>query len=220
MKQFTINPNDYMQLPMPAWQKNNALCYIWANPAWKAFAHRYRENWQGLNDLDVFPLGIASEMETDDLYALKNGVSNREIVINDINGRETTLQIHRIPHSDSNGVIIGITALAFDVTYKKMLIAQMSSMISEMESQRYALHRHAIVSIINSKGVFIYVSDPFCALTGYSRKELLSASRFEVGLQTDTDLQGLLEQLEPLQSINFTTHGNKKAVKNSGWNPS
>ena len=211
MKQFTINPNDYMPLPMPAWQKDNALCYIWANPAWKAFAHRFRENWLGLNDLDIFPLGIASEMETDDLYALNNGASTREIVINDIHGRETTLQIQRIPHSDSNGEIIGITALAFDVTYKKMLITQMSNMIAEIESQRYALHRHAIVSITNSKEGFIYVSDPFCTLTGYSRQELLSANRFEIGLTPDTDLQGSLEQLEPLQSVNFTTHGNKKS---------
>lgn len=193
------------QLPLPAWQKDASLCYLWANSAWQSFAQNNTEEWQGKYDKDLFSDHIAKMIEKGDLFSFNNGVTNEEITLKGKNGQEKTMQLHRIPHYDSDGKITGITALAIDISYSKLLLQQMENMMSEMDIQRNALNTNALIAITTDNGRFVYVSKPFCQLTGYSKKELLALTRFEIGLVPDENFSRSLQALKPLQALQFET---------------
>jgi len=49
----------------------------------------------------------------------------------------------------------------------------LSDKVRELDRQKMALDEHAIVSISDGEGTIIYANDKFCAITGYSRAELI-----------------------------------------------
>ncbi|MFQ5461962.1 MAG: ATP-binding protein [Phycisphaerae bacterium] len=51
--------------------------------------------------------------------------------------------------------------------------AQLRRAFNEVESQKFALDEHAIVSITDTAGNITYTNDSFCEISGYMREELL-----------------------------------------------
>jgi hypothetical protein len=46
----------------------------------------------------------------------------------------------------------------------------------DLESQKFALDQHAIVSVTDTAGVILYANEKFCALTGYTMGELIGTN--------------------------------------------
>ena len=82
-----------------------------------------------------------------------------------------------------NNEIIAISGISKDITARKeadIKLLQAKEMIEaslhELEHQKFALDQHAIVDIRDDNGKIIYVNDNFCAMSGYSREELIGNS--------------------------------------------
>jgi len=60
-----------------------------------------------------------------------------------------------------------------DISERKKVELALSEKVRELDSQKFALDEHAIVSIADVKGNITYVNDKFCTISGYSREELL-----------------------------------------------
>ena len=56
------------------------------------------------------------------------------------------------------------------------LVAQQEARRLELANQRFAMDQHAIVSITDTTGAILYVNDKFCAISGFTRDELIGKS--------------------------------------------
>ena len=53
---------------------------------------------------------------------------------------------------------------------------QRADLRRDLESQKFALDQHAIVSVTDTRGRILYANDKFCALTGYGLDELIGVN--------------------------------------------
>ncbi|NHQ87386.1 PAS domain S-box protein [Iodobacter sp. HSC-16F04] len=196
--------------PFPAWQKDASLHYIWANAGWSDFSKNKSEQWLGGTDFDFFDKEIAQKIEDGDRYCLQAGISDEEISLTNSKGQERILKIHRMHYYDESNNLSGISALAIDITYNKVLLRQMENIISEVEIQRHALHKNALITITRQDGSFIYASEPFCLLSGYTQSELLQTNRFDIGLIYSAESLKSIQAILPYETLRFETCAKSK----------
>ncbi|HXH37787.1 MAG TPA: PAS domain S-box protein [Thermoanaerobaculia bacterium] len=88
------------------------------------------------------------------------------------------------PVRDAAGSVIRITGVATDITERKLMLDQLLQARKELERLfnerdrelkyvKAALDEHAIVAFTNAHGTIQFVNDKFCAISQYSREELL-----------------------------------------------
>jgi PAS domain S-box-containing protein len=77
------------------------------------------------------------------------------------------------PWRDDSGAIGGIVIASEDITARKQAEAALHGSLKDVEDLKTALDEHAIVAITDSMGVITYANDKFCAISQYSREELL-----------------------------------------------
>jgi PAS domain S-box-containing protein len=95
-------------------------------------------------------------------------------------GKKIDVSVTISPIRDRKGVIVGVSKIARDITehrqaeqaLKKSLAAS-EAVLKELADQKFALDQHAIVAITDVQGTITYVNDKFCAISKYSKAELI-----------------------------------------------
>jgi PAS domain S-box-containing protein len=78
-----------------------------------------------------------------------------------------------VPFLNEQGKPRQYVAIRADITERKRAEEQLRSSFNEVTELRTALDEHAIVAITDPQGKITYVNDKFCAISKYSREELL-----------------------------------------------
>jgi PAS domain S-box-containing protein len=77
------------------------------------------------------------------------------------------------PYKNGKGEVIGIQGTIQDITEKTLAEQKIQEKAKEINDIKSALDESAIVAITDQKGVFSYVNENFCALSKYTKEELL-----------------------------------------------
>lgn len=120
----------------------------------------------GRRDEDICDAESAARLTTIKRHVIETGQSFCGRVEFTMSGSTRVLDVLIEANRSQDGAITGLTGIGFDITEQSQTELQLAF-------QKYALDQHAIVAITDNKGVITYVNDKFCAISGYSREELM-----------------------------------------------
>lgn len=157
----------------------------WVNPAF--------ETLTGYTEQEVIGRSPAFlQTENTDLTEVQRlsdhlaaGVPYRGELLNQTkSGQEYWIDLEIQPILNDKSQLVGYMAIETDVTERKMVQQRLETALRDNQALLTTLHLHSIVAVTDEQALMLDVNEAFCALTGYSRPELLGKnhSMFASGL--------------------------------------
>ncbi len=166
-----------LSIPMPVWFKDAASRIVWCNTGFEKLAGMSSEQLKGRHETTIWGEEAGSALVESDRKALESGQSLRQdIRLATPVGMEGHYIITRTPIAAATGGERGLLCVAQDLTTMERMYDLLAQTNSELQAQKTALDEHAIVSIADTGGDIRYVNDKFCAISGYSRDELIGSN--------------------------------------------
>jgi PAS domain S-box-containing protein len=103
----------------------------------------------------------------------ENARETSRTIVNAKDGTRRQIAENIAAIKDRDGRTIGTVAVLRDVTEEHRSRRQIESLLRELKDLKLALDEHDIVSIADALGRITFVNDKFCAISGYTREELI-----------------------------------------------
>jgi two-component system NtrC family sensor kinase len=164
-------------IPVPVWFKDTAARIAWFNGSFEKMADRPGSAIAGQQERAIWGEEAGQQSELEDKRALESGQTTRhDRRLTPLNSeRQGHYTIARTPVAE-NGNWKGVLCVAHDHTAMERMNDLLEQTNQELQAQKTALDEHAIVSIADIGGFITYVNDKFCAISGYSRENLIGRS--------------------------------------------
>ena len=163
-----------MSMPVPVWFKDTESRIVWCNEGFEAMAGQARGALAGKGEVDIWGCVEGLKNDLEDQQAMEAGqtlLQDRHLTA--ANGEEGHYIIARTPIPSGKDDWKGVLCVAQDLTTLERMNDRLEQANLELQAQKTALDEHAIVSIADISGRITYVNDKFCAISGYTREELL-----------------------------------------------
>lgn len=119
------------------------------------------------------PDGKTREAGITDLALRGVPVSHVETVRIRKDGSAMDVVVSVVAIRDDQGRITGACEIARDISEQKRAELHLLATVGELKNIKAALDEHSIVAITDAAGKITYVNDKFCAISQYSREELI-----------------------------------------------
>ena len=161
-------------IPQLAWVASADGHVYWYNQRWYAYTgttpqQMAEHGWQRVHHAESVP--VVTEAWN---AAIANGVAfEMEFPLRAADGQYRTFLTRIEPLRDDSGKLLNWFGTNTDVEELKQTETQLKASFKEVSDLKRAQDEHAIVAITDPKGKITYVNDKFCAISKYSREELL-----------------------------------------------
>jgi diguanylate cyclase (GGDEF)-like protein/PAS domain S-box-containing protein len=147
---------------------------IWVNPAFERLSGYTIEDMRGHRPGDILQGDGTTEASR---RVLAEAIRTRTPCTTDIvnyrrDGSSYVSEISLRPIFDEAGAVSHFVAVQRDVSDQRRLAEESV----DLHAYRRALDQQAIVSVTDARGRITFVNDNFCAISGYSRDELIGAT--------------------------------------------
>jgi PAS domain S-box-containing protein len=162
---------DAMPSMIGYWDRN--LINRFANHAYVAFSKVGLRSISGMHMRDVLGEALFENDRPHRAAVFRGESPTFDVVIPDrVSGKNHHSLAHYIPDV-VNGEVQGFYVMVHDITEVTESKQRLIELMRENDALLSTLQTYALVSIADRRGKITYVNDAFCALSGYSREELL-----------------------------------------------
>jgi len=166
-------------MPALIWFKDTENRILLVNQRLAEAAGKTVAEIEGKSARDIYPQD-AARYYADDLEVIRLGVPKLGSVeqVRDLAGKDHWLQTDKVPYFDKDGKVIGIVAMAQDITERKWS----ENALRESEERFRSYFELGLIGMAISspaKG-WLEVNDQLCRMFGYGRSELLQTTWAEL----------------------------------------
>jgi PAS domain S-box-containing protein len=172
-------------IPVPVWFKDIEGRIVRCNGAFARVAGLTEQELLTKQEADLWGQAEGLRSEQEDRKALASGQTSRQDRrLISRHGNEGHFIIARTPVANESGAWRGVLCVANDLTTLERMNDLLETTNLELQAQKTAMDEHAIVSIADTDGNITYVNDKFCAISGFSREELLGQNHRIINSKT------------------------------------